>query len=128
MDILIVEDEAILSMAYEKQLRDMGYQDVGMAFSGEEALASVELDLPKMILLDIKIRGEMNGIEVAEKIRRHHDIPIVYITAYSDPETLKRAQRTDPVRILGKVSGDLELPAVVSEIFSQKPVIPVKKN
>jgi len=118
MDVLIVEDEAILSMAYEMQFRDMGYQDVGMAFSGEDALASVELDLPKMILLDINIRGEMDGIELAEQINRSHAIPIVYITAYSDPETLNRARHTDPVRILGKVRGDVELPKIVAEIFA----------
>lgn len=119
MDVLIVEDEAILSMTYEMQLRNMGYQDVGRAFSGKEALASVELDLPKMILLDIKIRGEMDGIEVAEIIHRRHAIPIVYITAYSDLETLNRARRTNPVRILGKVIGDWELHAVVDEIFAK---------
>jgi CheY-like chemotaxis protein len=118
MDILIVEDEAVLAMVYLKQLRDLGYQDVGLAFSGEDALAAMEQGCPKLILLDIKLRGDLDGIEVAEIIRRRHAVPIVYITAYSDSETLQRAWLTNPVCILGKIGAGMELNKVVAKLMN----------
>jgi CheY-like chemotaxis protein len=117
MDILIVEDEAVLAMVYLKHLRSIGYQDVGLAFSGKDALAAVEKGRPKLILLDIKLRGDLDGIQVAEIIRCRHEVPIIYITAYSDPETLRRAWRTNPVCILGKVWDGAELVRVVSTVL-----------
>jgi CheY-like chemotaxis protein len=122
MDILIVEDEAVLAMVYLKQLRTIGYRDVGLAFSGKDALAAVEKDRPKLILLDVKLRGNLDGIQVAEIIRCRHEVPIIYITAYSDPETLRRAWRTHPVCILGKAWDGAELVRVVSTVL-----IPVRK-
>jgi len=118
LDILIVEDEAVLAMVYLQQLRELGYQDVGLAFSGKDALAAVERGRPKLILLDIKLRGNMDGIGVAEIIRCRNTVPIVYITAYSDAETLRRAWRTDPVCILGKIGDNSELSRVVSTIMA----------
>jgi CheY-like chemotaxis protein len=118
MDILIVEDEAVLAMVYLKQLRELGYHDVGVVFSGKDALAAVEQDRPRLILLDIKLRGNLNGIEVAEIIRFRHEVPIVYITAYSDAETMRRAWLTNPVCILDKISAGLELNKVVAEIMN----------
>lgn len=118
LDILIVEDEAVLAMVYLQQLRELGYQSVGLAFSGEDALAAVEQGRPKLILLDIKLRGDMDGIEVAEIIRCRHAVPIVYITAYSDAETLQRAWLTNPVCILGKLGENAELVRVVSTIMA----------
>ncbi|MBE0664465.1 MAG: response regulator, partial [Candidatus Aminicenantes bacterium] len=118
MDILIVEDEAVLAMVYLQQLRELGYQDVSLAFSGKDALAAVERRRPKLILLDIKLRGARDGIGVAEIIRCRHTVPSVYITAYSDAETLGRAWRTDPVCILGKIGNNGELSRVVSTIMA----------
>jgi len=118
MDILIVEDEAILAMVYLQQLRELGYQDVGLAFSGKDALAAMEQGRPKLILLDIKLRGNLDGIRVAEIIRCRHTVPIVYITAYSDAETLRRAWLTDPVCILGKMGDNAQLSRVVSTIMT----------
>ena len=120
MDILIVEDEAVLAMVYLQQLRELGYQDVGLAFSGEDALAAVEQDRPKLILLDIKLRGDLDGIEVAGIVRSRHAIPIVYITAYSDPETLQRAWLTHPACILSKIGAGMELNKVVVELMNSK--------
>jgi CheY-like chemotaxis protein len=120
LDILIVEDEAVLAMVYLQQLRELGYQDVGLAFSGKDALAAVERGRPNLILLDIKLRGDMDGIGVAEIIRCRHTVPIVYITAYSDAETLRRAWRTDPVCILGKIGNNSELSRVVSTIMAEE--------
>ena len=118
MDILIVENEAVLAMVYLKQLRELGYHDVGLVFSGKDALVAVERDRPKMILLDIKLRGNLDGIEVAEIIRHRYTVPIVYITAYSDQETLRRAWLTNLVCILGKIGAGLELNKVVAEIMN----------
>ena len=120
LDILIVEDEAILAMVYMKQLRELGYQDVGLAFSGEDALNAMEKGRPKLILLDIKLRGDLDGIEVAEIIRRRHAVPIVYITAYSDPETLRRAWLTQPACILSKIGDGMELNRVVTELMDAR--------
>jgi CheY-like chemotaxis protein len=118
LDILIVEDEAVLAMVYRKQLQELGYRAVGHAFSGEDALVAMEQGRPKMILLDIKLSGNLDGIEVAEIIHRRHPVPIVYITAYADPETLRRAWLTHPVCILGKIGNSAELDRVVSTIMA----------
>jgi CheY-like chemotaxis protein len=118
MEILVVEDEAVLAMVYLKQLRQLGYQDIRHVFSGKDALAAVEKGQPKLILLDIKLRGGLDGIDVAESIRRRNAVPIIFITAYSDPETLRRAWLTRPLCILGKNGGDMELARVVSAIMA----------
>jgi CheY-like chemotaxis protein len=120
LDILIVEDEAILAMEYLLLLRDLGFSAVEHAFDGRAALAAVERSLPKVILLDIKLRGKIDGIEVAEIIRRRHDVPIVFITAYADTETLGRARRTRPAFILNKLSNQREFCRVVEELMSQQ--------
>ncbi len=119
LDILIVEDEAILSMVYLNQLQTLGFHAVEQVFSGEDALVALEKGQPKLILLDIKLRGDLDGIEVAEIINRRYAIPIVYISAYSDPETLQRAWRTNPFCILGKIGNNTELARVVSTIMSR---------
>jgi CheY-like chemotaxis protein len=117
LDILIVEDEAIVAMVYRQNLRELGELDVEFAFSAEEALAAVERSLPKLILLDIKLRGKRDGVNVAESIRLRHEVPIVFITAFSDPETLRRAWRTRPACILGKSGDDRELVRIAARIM-----------
>jgi len=117
LDILIVEDEAILAMAYMQSLRKLGDLDLECVCSAEEALAAVERCLPRLILMDIKLRGELDGITVAEIIRQRYDMPIVFITAYSDPETLRRARLTRPFRILGKTGDNGELVNAVEELI-----------
>jgi CheY-like chemotaxis protein len=128
MDILIVEDEAVLAMVYLQQLRAIGYRDVELAFSGKAALAAVEKGRPKLILMDIKLRGGLDGIEVAEIVRRRHTVPIIYITAYSDPETMRRAWRTGPVCILGKIGEGTELARWVSMTMIPGRKTPGHKN
>jgi len=118
LDILIVEDEAVLAMVYMKQLRKLGFQALGVAFNGEDALAAVEKARPKLILLDIKLSGCLDGIEVAEIIRRRYEVPIVFITAYSDADTLRRAWRTRPAYVLNKTGDGSELNKVVAELMN----------
>jgi CheY-like chemotaxis protein len=118
LDVLIVEDEAILAMVYRQRLQELGDLDVEHAFDAETALLAVERCLPKVILLDIKLRGEIDGIEMAEIVRRRYDVPIVFITAYSDADTLHRAWRTRPVNILNKVGDGREMKKVVAGIMN----------
>jgi len=118
LDILIVEDEAILAMEYLMLLRGLGYRAIEHAFDAKTALAAVEKCLPRVILLDIKLRGSTDGIEVAEVIRRRHDVPIVFITSYADADTLGRAWRTRPAYVLSKIGDHRELCRVVVELMA----------
>lgn len=94
--VLIVEDELIVAEDLRKMLKRMGYEVVGMAASGEEALREVEATSPDLVLMDIRIQGPMDGIDVAEHIYAHLDIPVSYLTAYADETTLERAKATMP--------------------------------
>lgn len=92
--ILIVEDCRITAKKIKRDLINLGYGIIGMATSGEEAISLCFAHNPDLILMDIEIEGQMNGIETAEKIRLHLDIPIIYLTALSDEETLMKARAT----------------------------------
>ncbi len=94
--ILVVEDESIVAMNIQDKLKELGYSVIGMVSYGEEALSKVEETKPDLVLMDIVLKGDMDGIEAAEKIREKSDVPVVYLTAYSDDNTLKRAKITEP--------------------------------
>ncbi|MDM8535562.1 ATP-binding protein [Desulfobacterales bacterium HSG17] len=105
--ILLVEDEMIIAQKIKIILTDMGYEITSIASTGEEAMhktAEMHLDL---VLMDIVIKGDMDGIEAAARIREHSEIPIIYVSAYGDNETLNRARATQPVGyILKPISPD----------------------
>jgi len=82
--ILIVEDEAIVAVDIQKTLKALGYDVPAIAFSGEEALKKVEEIQPDLILMDIVLKGEMDGIEAAQKIYDHFGIPSIFMTGYSE--------------------------------------------
>ncbi len=94
--ILVVEDEAIVAMVIKKRLIDLGYIVSGVAATGEDAITKVEGTFPDLVLMDIMLKGEMDGIEAAEQIRQRFSIPVVYLTAHSDENTLERAKLTEP--------------------------------
>jgi PAS domain S-box-containing protein len=94
--ILIVEDETVISMNIQSILEMKGYRITGITSSGEEALHLAEEMRPDIILMDVVLEGEMDGITAAESIKAHQNIPIIYLTAYSDEETLCRVKETDP--------------------------------
>ncbi len=100
--VLIVEDEAITAMALENKLQRMAYQIVGVVDSGEAAVAAAREHLPNLILMDINLIGDMDGIEAAGQIRRFLQVPIIYLTAYSGNEFLGRAKLTEPFGYLIK--------------------------
>jgi PAS domain S-box-containing protein len=127
--ILIVEDEYILALDLKKQLQDLGYLVVAYVASGEEALAEVEAKKPEMVLMDIKIKGSIDGIETAKIIENRHDIPIVYLSAFSNDEYLKRAKITKPFGYLLKPVNKRELAATIEMAFYKHGIEQIlKKN
>ena len=107
--ILIVDDERIVATSLQAQLQRMGYGVAGIASSGEEAIKKTEETRPHLVLMDIVLHGPMDGIEAAQQIRSQWNIPIIYASAYADPETLHRARATDPAGYLVKPFGQEEL-------------------
>ncbi len=100
--ILVVEDEAIIAKNIESKLIKAGYDVVDTVFTGNDAVKSAIEKNPDIILLDIKLKGEIGGIEAAEKIKLHKDIPIIYLTSYTDEDTFEKAKLTEPAAYLSK--------------------------
>jgi CheY-like chemotaxis protein len=94
--IMVVEDESILAMLIKRKLQNWGYEVVDWVDTGEAAVKNAKEILPDLILMDIVLKGDMDGIEAAQQIRKDVDVPIIYLTAYSNDEVLKRAQETEP--------------------------------
>ena len=94
--ILVVEDEVITAMEIRSRLEDAGYVVSAVVPSAEEAIASLSSNRPDLVLMDVHLRGNMDGIQAAEIIRRRYDVAVVYLTAYTDGETLLRAKATHP--------------------------------
>jgi len=111
--ILIVEDESIVAMDVKMRLTRMGYTVVGYASSGEQAIQLARQTEPDLLLMDIKIKGPLDGIETAERIRALQDIPVIFITAFADENTLQRARITSPSGYILKPFQERELSIAV---------------
>lgn len=107
--ILIVEDEGIAALSIQRRLESLGYPAPDIALSGEEALEKVAAKQPDVVLMDIMLHGEIDGVMAAEQIRSRYDIPVIYLTAYTDEDTLRRAKITEPYGYIVKPSRDREL-------------------
>ncbi|MBL6945040.1 MAG: response regulator [Rhodospirillales bacterium] len=94
--ILIVEDEGITALDEAQILRDLGHEVVGIAISGETAVELAGADRPDLVLMDIKLAGEMDGQEATRKIRELYDIPVVYVTAFGSKAAAKSSKTPPP--------------------------------
>ncbi|HET8686153.1 MAG TPA: response regulator, partial [Methanosarcina sp.] len=94
--ILVVEDQNIVALNIRNKLKNLGYTVPGTASTGEEAIRKAELTNADLVLMDIMLKGEMDGIEAAREIKNRLGIPVLYLTAYTDDETLERAKTTEP--------------------------------
>ncbi len=94
--IMVVEDEAIVAEEIRSRLTYLKYGVPAVAASGEEAVKMAEETFPDLVLMDIRLKGDMDGVNAAEEIRSRFNIPVVYLTAYADDETLQRAKLTEP--------------------------------
>jgi CheY-like chemotaxis protein len=111
--ILIVEDETIVAMTLEDALQGMGYSVAGTVSTAEDAIKMAGEARPDLILMDIRIQGEKDGIAAAEMINSLYHIPIVYLTAHSDDKTLERAVKTQPYGFLIKPFRERELHSTI---------------
>jgi len=107
--ILIVEDETIVAADLANKLRSLGYEVAGSTDSGEEAIELAQELHPDLVLMDIFLAGEMDGVEAAERIYREHDLPVVFLTAHSDHATLDRAKLSEPFGFIVKPFEKAEL-------------------
>jgi len=107
--ILIVEDERVVAMDIQNRLKDLGYSVCGLASSGEEAVKKASEIQPDLILMDIVLKGRMDGIDAARQIRERFNIPVVYLTTFSDEKTLQKARLTEPYGYILKPFDDREL-------------------
>lgn len=100
--ILVVEDDAIIARDIQQTLQRLGYAVPRAAYTGDEACRAVEASAPDLVLMDIKLRGDSDGVEAAARIRERWDVPVVYLTSHSDEATLQRAKATGPMGYLLK--------------------------
>ncbi len=92
INILIVEDEALIAMDLRLTVESMGFKALGTAFSGEESLRKVESLHPDLVLMDIKLRGDMDGVTAAQEIYARFGVPVIYLSAYTDDQTIRRTR------------------------------------
>jgi CheY-like chemotaxis protein len=100
--ILIVEDERIVSFDLRRRLSRMGHAVVGIAASGEEAIAHAQQLHPDLVLMDVRLRGPMDGIEAAQHIQAHCDIPVIFMSAHTTVQTLEHIWCMVPAGYLSK--------------------------
>jgi two-component system, response regulator PdtaR len=118
--ILVVDDEAIITMQLEERLSTMGYTVAGMAASGEDAVSKARSLLPDLVLMDIVMPGKMNGIEAAKVITNELDIPVVFVTSYADDSIIEKAKSVRPYGYIVKPFNELEIKAAIEVALFRK--------
>jgi PAS domain S-box-containing protein len=120
-NILVVEDEIIVALDLKRCLQGMGYQVVQVVTTGEKAVKAAKNKRPDLVLMDIRLQGKMNGIEAAKVIHSQYDVPVVYLTAYADDQTLQQATTAGPYGYLVKPFEARELKTTIEvAIFKHK--------
>lgn len=117
--ILVIEDEMIIGAKISMQLTSLGYEVTGILPRGEEALIHVGENRPDIIILDIHLKGKLDGIETALQIQKQSDIPIIYLTANSDEVTFNRAKASKPYAFISKPYKQLDLQRAIELTISR---------
>ncbi len=109
INIFIVEDESIVAKDIQNSLTKLGYNVVGIANNGADAIEKVVELAPDLVLMDIMIKGNLTGIEASEKIKEQINVPVIFLTAYADESTLTRAKITEPYGYILKPFKEIDL-------------------
>src|SRR5688572_5788864 len=113
LNIFIVEDESIVAKDIQNSLTKLGYNVVGLANNGQDAIEKIEELHPDLVLMDIMIKGNLTGIDVSEKIKEKMNIPVIFLTAYADEGTLSRAKITEPYGYILKPFKEIDLHSTI---------------
>jgi CheY-like chemotaxis protein len=115
--ILVVEDESLVAKDIQNMLRGLGYEVMDVFSTGEEALVALRESDPDLVLVDIVLKGKIDGIVTAERIWETYGIPVIYLTAYADETTLLRAKVTEPFGYILKPFNERELQTTIEMAF-----------
>lgn len=129
INILVVEDEIIVSKDIQQSLKKLGYNVVGSCSTGEEAVELAKEFNPELVLMDIMLKGSMSGIDAAKQIKETSDIPVIYLTAYADESTLNKAKITEPYGYILKPFKEIDLhTSIEMAIFKHKKESELRKE
>ena len=117
--ILIVEDEMVIGANISLELTKLGYEVTGIVPRGEEALVHLKEQTPDILLLDINLKGELDGVETAKEMQKTHNVPIIYLTANTDDANFNRAKETHPYAFITKPFKKLDLKRAIELTLSQ---------
>src|SRR3954467_14675812 len=113
LNIFIVEDESIVAKDIQNSLTKLGYNVIGFANNGNDAIERITELIPDLVLMDIMIKGNLTGIDVSEKIKEKMNIPVIFLTAYADEATLSRAKITEPYGYILKPFKEIDLHSTI---------------
>jgi DNA-binding NarL/FixJ family response regulator len=118
--IMVVEDEVVIALRLQQRLTSMGFDITGIAYSGEEAVETARGLRPDLILMDIMIPGKLDGIAAAKIIKAELDIPVVFLTAFSEDNIIERAKEAEPYGYILKPFQDREIKAAIEIALYKK--------
>ncbi len=122
--ILIVEDERIIAADLRRHVTRLGYEVVGLAGSGASAIEQAQTLHPDLVLMDVGLPGGMNGLEAAGKIWEALQIPVVYVTAYVDEQTMGQARTPAPLLVISKPFDARQLQTTLAQVLAPPPAKP----
>lgn len=117
--VMVVEDEGIVSIDIRNILKKLGYFVSAVAFSGEEAIIKAEENPTDLILMDIGLKGKIDGIQAAKEIRSRSKTPVIFLSGFADDNTLKKAQEAEPAAYLLKPINEEELKETIEKIIEK---------
>lgn len=120
MRVLIAEDEALVAMDLKMTLNEIGYSVIGISSSGEETIQLTIEQKPDIILMDVRLRGAVSGLQAAEKIQEDYAVPILFITAATDKSTLQEIDNSKINALLSKPFSKQELEIALNKLLEQR--------
>jgi CheY-like chemotaxis protein len=120
--ILIVEDERVVALDLARRLRELGYTVAGLATSGTDAITQALTHHPDLVLMDLRLPGTVDGLEAAQFLRTHLNLPVLVVSAATDATTLVRAREVSPAGVLAKPVADDALRSALHRVFTGRPV------
>jgi CheY-like chemotaxis protein len=116
--ILLVEDEILIAVLLKRNLQMVGYETLDPVVTGEEAISVANRERPDVVLMDIRLAGKMDGLETAQEIIARYNIPIIFMSGYSDKETLEKAQTSNVIAYLVKPITPDHIVPILESYFS----------